>query len=150
MGKATYTYKQLAGLVAMHVSKAHPIPIRPIANVSEITGSECVICGLPGHSHTSCREKCSDCGLNFCEGARRNVRLPCNVAATAPPANVKNGRGKPLPDLLFKKLAKAHGQRHGTTVSAAEAAELMASATSASSAEVVWAGHADTPRLGAS
>ena len=31
MGKATYTYKQLAGLVAMHVSKAPPIPIRPIA-----------------------------------------------------------------------------------------------------------------------
>ena len=72
----------------------------------------CVVCGLAGHDHKACKETCAECGLNYCEGARKVDKKSCVVTRETFPERVLNAIGRDLPDYLKEKLEAAWDKKH--------------------------------------
>lgn len=128
-----WTLKQLIDSIAVDIAVASPArtPLPP-ARLQEVAAAgapqpfafgpsyKCNNCGAQAqHLSKDCPVTCSDCGFNFCPGARGMV---CAVCFNDPPSKrgLKNFNGAPMLEFLVAKLDKAWSQRHKKEVSACE------------------------------
>ena len=101
-GTVALTSEQLCSMLAHRLSR-----VSSTGNINTVrtTPIKCFICG-GAHAMKDCTEKCAECDLNFCPGAR-GAKCVITCAPSEVPAEFSNALGRPLPEHLVTKLKNA-------------------------------------------